>query len=134
MSHFLPLYVPPKNPKNQNFEKMEKIAGDIIILHKCNKNHSHMRYGLRFRVKLTDFLYIFAHFLSFYPPNNPENQNFENMKKASGRHHFTHVYQKSRSYFLRYRKIMLAEIWSARHVLSFWGNLLPFYPIIYPEN
>ena len=47
MSHFLSLFAPPKNPKNQNFEKMEKIGGDIIILHKCNKNHSHMRYGLK---------------------------------------------------------------------------------------
>ena len=30
-----------KNPKNQNFEKMKKIAGDIIILHMCTKNHNH---------------------------------------------------------------------------------------------
>ena len=26
----------------ENFEKMKKIAGDIIILHKCTKNHDHM--------------------------------------------------------------------------------------------
>ena len=38
---FLPFY-PPNNPKNQNFEKLKKIPGDIIILHKCNKNHDHM--------------------------------------------------------------------------------------------
>ena len=37
----------PKNPKNQNFEKMKKIAGDIIILHMSTKNHNHMRYGSR---------------------------------------------------------------------------------------
>ena len=30
------------NPKNQNFEKMKKVPGDIIILHKCTKNHDHM--------------------------------------------------------------------------------------------
>ena len=34
-----------KNPKNQNFEKMKKIAGDIIILHMCTKNHNHVRYS-----------------------------------------------------------------------------------------
>ena len=34
-----------KNPKNQTFEKMKKIAGDIIILHMCTKNHNHMRYS-----------------------------------------------------------------------------------------
>ena len=37
-------HLPPKNPKNQNFEKMKKMPGDIIILHKCTKNHDHMLY------------------------------------------------------------------------------------------
>ena len=35
---------PPKNKKIQNFEKMKKIAGDVI-LHMCIKNHNHMMYG-----------------------------------------------------------------------------------------
>ena len=30
--------------KNQNFKKMKKTHGDIIILHKCTKNHDHMLY------------------------------------------------------------------------------------------
>ena len=37
---FVPL--PPNNPKNQNFEKMTKTPGDIIILHKFTKNHDHV--------------------------------------------------------------------------------------------
>ena len=37
-------HLPPNNPKNQNFKKMKKIPGDIIILHKCNKNYDHMAY------------------------------------------------------------------------------------------
>ena len=44
MSHFLPFY-PPNSPKNQNFEKMIKTSGDIIILHKCTKNYDQMMYG-----------------------------------------------------------------------------------------
>ena len=36
-----------KNPQNQNFEKMKKIDGHIIILHMCTKNHNHMRYRVR---------------------------------------------------------------------------------------
>ena len=45
LGHFLPFY-PPKNPKNQNFEKMKKFAGDFIILHMCTKNHfNHKMYG-----------------------------------------------------------------------------------------
>ena len=43
MGHFL-LFHPPNNPKNKNFKKMKKIPGDIIILHKCPKNHDHMLY------------------------------------------------------------------------------------------
>ena len=36
LDHFLPFY-PLNNPKNQNFEKMKKITGDIIILHVYQK-------------------------------------------------------------------------------------------------
>ena len=43
LDHFLPFY-PPNNLKNQNFEKLKKIPGDIMILHKCTKNHDHMLY------------------------------------------------------------------------------------------
>ena len=36
--HFYPL----NNPKNQNFEKLKKAPGDIIILHMCTINDNHM--------------------------------------------------------------------------------------------
>ena len=42
-SYFLPFY--PTNLKNQNFEKIEKMPGDIIILHLCTTNDNHMMYG-----------------------------------------------------------------------------------------
>ena len=42
--YFLPFY-PLNSPKNQNFQKMKKTAGDIIILHKCTKNYDKMVYG-----------------------------------------------------------------------------------------
>ena len=34
-----------KKIKNQNFEKIKKTVGDIIILHTCTKNHDHMMHG-----------------------------------------------------------------------------------------
>ena len=40
---FFPFY-PTNNPKGQNFEKMKTTPGDIVILHKCTKNHDHMLY------------------------------------------------------------------------------------------
>ena len=43
---FLPFYpLPLNNPKNQNFKKMKKIPGDIIILHMCTKDNDHMMYS-----------------------------------------------------------------------------------------
>ena len=36
LGHFLPFY-PPNCLKNENFKKMKKTPGDIIILHKCTK-------------------------------------------------------------------------------------------------
>ena len=32
------------NLENQNFEKMKKTPGDIIILHMCTLNNNHMTY------------------------------------------------------------------------------------------
>ena len=34
LDHFFPFY-PSNNLENQNFEKMEKLLGDITILHMC---------------------------------------------------------------------------------------------------
>ena len=44
LGHFFP-YDPPNNPKNQNFEKMKKMLGDIIILHLYTTNYHHIMYG-----------------------------------------------------------------------------------------
>ena len=35
-------FTPPNNPKNQNFGKMKKLPGDIIILHMCTINDKHI--------------------------------------------------------------------------------------------
>ena len=40
---FLPFY-PTNNPKNQYFETMKKIPGDIIMLHMCTINDKDMMY------------------------------------------------------------------------------------------
>ena len=67
-----------KTWKIRILKKWKKIAGDIIILHMCTKNHNHMRYSSWD----TKWDRIFCHFESFFalmPPNNLENQNFEKM-------------------------------------------------------
>ena len=39
-------------------------------------------------------LFFLGYFLSFYPPNNPKNQNFKKLKKTPGDIIILHVYQK----------------------------------------
>ena len=59
-------YLHPKNPKNENFEKNLEIPGDIIILHKCTKNHDNMIYCscdmLHYRCTYFSFWAIFCPF------------------------------------------------------------------------
>ena len=35
----------PNSPKNQNFEEMKEMPGDIIILHMCTKTYDQIMYG-----------------------------------------------------------------------------------------
>ena len=46
ISHLGPFFglYPRNSPKNQNFEKMKKAPGHIIILHMCTKNYGQMMY------------------------------------------------------------------------------------------
>ena len=82
LDHFLPFYPPNNQKKNQNFEKLKKRPGDIIILHKCTKNHGHMLYcSLDMAHNRCNLFYIFGYFLPLYLPNNPKNQNLKKWKK-----------------------------------------------------
>ena len=84
LGHFLPFY-PTNNPKNQNFEKMKKTTGDIIILYTCIKNHDHM-YTIPEIWHMTDVIYIsyFGPFSAILPPKSPKKQNFKKWKKTPG--------------------------------------------------
>ena len=80
---------------------------------------------LRYGAWLTQLFIILDHFLHLYPPNNPENQNFEKMKKNAWRyHHFTHVYHKWQSYdvwLLRYGKWWIQFFVILDHFLPFYS-------------
>ena len=104
LDRFFPFY-PRNNPENQNFEKMEKTPGDVIVLHKCTKKHGHMHTGPEIWC-VTDVIFIF-HFGPFTPtpspppppppapPNEAKKLNFEKTEKHAWRyHHVMHVYQK----------------------------------------
>ena len=83
LDHFLPFYTSPplNNPENQNFEKMEKIPGDII-LQKCTINDNHMIYG-SWDMKCTRENFFLSSWAIFYhPPNSLKNKNFKKVKKV----------------------------------------------------
>ena len=84
LDHFLHLY-PRNNPKNQNFVKNEKTSWRYYhFTHVYHKWQSYDVWFLRYEAWQTEFFVILDHFLPFYPPNNPKNQNFEKMKKPPG--------------------------------------------------
>ena len=67
LDYYLPFY-PPNNPKNQNFEKLKKMSGDIIILNRCNKNHDHMLYcSLNMTLNRCNCYFSFWAFFSLLP-------------------------------------------------------------------
>ena len=72
----------PDNLENQNFEKMKKTSEDTIILQMCTINDSQMMYS-SWDMECNR---IFCHFGLFFPLllHNPENQNFEKLKKMPG--------------------------------------------------
>ena len=94
---FLPFYLPPhlKTQKITILKKQKKLLEISSFSHLYQKPQSYEVWFLRRRVRQTKSFVILGHFLPFYPPNNPQNQNFEKMKKStSGYHYFTQVYQK----------------------------------------
>ena len=69
----------------KKWKKKKKIAGDIIILHMCTKNHNHMTYS--------SWDMQWEHF-----PQQPRKLKFWRNEKSIWRcHHFKLVQQKTRS-------------------------------------
>ena len=93
----------PNYPENQNFEKMKKASGDVIILNLSNNKHNHMMYAYSDMECNRQFFVI----LALLPQYWTWKFKFQNIVKNTRKYYpFTHVYHKSRSYdvwFLRYK-------------------------------
>ena len=84
------------NPNNQIFERMKKTPGDIIILHKCIKNHDHMLY-CSWYMTCDEYNCYFSFWDMFCPFTPLIAQKIKNIKKGKNAwtyHHFTQVFQK----------------------------------------
>ena len=78
------LHLPPKNLKNQNFEKNIKCL-EILFYTSASKIRI-ICYTVPEIWHVTDVIVIFQldYFLPFYPPNSLKSENFKKMKKAPG--------------------------------------------------
>ena len=127
--HFGPFFalLAPNNTKKQNFEKIKKSPGDVLILHMCTINESHMMYGS------WDIECNRQNYLSFWTvPDNPKNQNFEKLKKK---------HLETSSLYTSVAKIMIIcytvpWIWHITDLFCFFisSYFLPFYLPNSPKN
>ena len=120
---FFAFYLLPNNPENQNFEKMKKASGYVIISNLCNKNHNQMIYAY------SDMECNRHNFLSFWLFSHywPQKSKFQKNVKTTWRYYpFTHVHHKSRSYvwFLWYKdKNAKAKVFCHfRPFFAFWPS------------
>ena len=104
LDHFLYFYL-TNNPESQNLKIWKNACRYYHFKNVYHKWQSYDVQFLRYQVWQTEC--YFGQFFAPLPLNNPENQNFEKMKKKCWKYYFTHVYQKWQSYdiwFLRYRE------------------------------
>ena len=122
-SFFALLLPPTKNPKNKNFDKMKKIAGDISILTMCTKTTIIWGTVPEKMSGKQNFLLFWTIFCPFTPLTTQKIKILKKWKKAY--YHFTLLHHKWRSY----------DVWFLRHgvrqteFLSFWTIFCPFNPL-----
>ena len=79
-----------------------------------------------------EFSVILSHFSpsTALPFNNPENKNFEKLKKASGDVIILHMRTKNHNHMMH-----IPEIWGGTDItFCYFGPFLPFYPTIDPQK
>ena len=113
LDHFFLPFDPPNNPKSEKFEKIKKMAEDIIILHLWTTNDNHNVWFLIYQAWQTEFFVILGYFQKI--------QILKKWKKLLEMFSFTQVYHKWQSY----------DIWFLRYQLQqtyFWSFLAIFCP------
>ena len=99
--------------------KLKKTPEDIIILHILTINDNHMMYGS------WDMEYNRQNFLPFYPPMDPENQNFDKMKSTPEDIIILRMCTINESHMMYGSGVQRTELF------VIFNHFLPFYP---PKN
>ena len=121
------LFYPTNNPKNENFGKMKKLHGDIIILRRCNISDNHMMYGSwDMKHDGQNCFVILDDFLPFYPLTTQRIIISKKLKKMPGDMIILHKCTINDNH-------MTYDSWDMKHdgqnFLSFWTAFCPFTPI-----
>ena len=127
--------LPPNSPKNENIKKkMKNMTGDIIILHKCTKNHHHMLYCSWNMAHdgCNCYFHIGLYFSLKTPLTAQKNENFKIMKNRSGDITILQKCTKNHDHKLHYSWDM-ARV-RCNHHFSFWAIFCPFTPLINPSE
>ena len=125
LGHFL-LFQPPDNPENQNF-KTEKNTWTYYNF--THLHHKWQSWCVVPEIWSTTTNRIFCHsgpFLPFYPPMNPENQNFAKMNNTTEDIIILQMHTTNDSH-------MIYGSWDMKcnrqNFLSFWTVVCPFTPL-----
>ena len=120
LGHFCPFTL--LKTVKKKFEKMKKIAGDIIILHMCTKNHNHMMYNSwDMEWDRQNFLSFWAIFCPFTPLTIYKIKIFKKSKK-----------KKKKNSWRNYWFTQEYHEWQSYHIWFLWYNFLSFWTIFCP--
>ena len=132
LDHFLHFY-PPKNPKNQNFENMKKMPGDIIILYKCIKNHDHMLYCSWDMASGRCYFSFWAIFCPL-PPWQPEKWKFQKNKKKPPKLEISSFYKSVPEIIIIWYTVPEMRCVTDVIVIFRFGLLFVVLPPLQPKN
>ena len=107
-------------PRKSKLWKIEISTWRYVILHVYYKWWSYDVWFLRYGMWQTGFFVILDHFLPYYPPNNPENQNFDKMKKIVGDNIILHMCTKDPNH-TKYGS------WDTESDIQFFCHFGPFF-------
>ena len=123
--HFGP-FSSPNNPKDKIFEKLKKDPRDIIILHKCAKNHNHMLYcSLYMACNRFNYFSFCAIFNPFTSLTAWKIKIKKKLKKIPGDIIILHMYTKN------YDQMMYSswhKVCDGCNYFSFWAIFCSFTP------
>ena len=105
---------------------MKKFAGDIIILYMCTKNYNHMIMVPAIWSATDRTFCHYGPLFALFPPMDPQNQNFEKMKKKSLEDIIVlQVFTINDSHIIHGFSDMECN---RQNLLSFWTVFCPFTP------